>query len=107
MRKSLSLQGLDELPDAINTRFLLYLNVLPVMQEVLMYLFLAGGAALLVWSVVKVLSYQAKGSSAIWLETETEKRMQRAQQDRQADWRTKEMDTYNSLLIPDDTTLAM
>lgn len=96
-----------ELPSAMNTRFWLYLNVLPVVQEVLTYLFFLAGAVLLVWSVVKILFYQTKGSSGIWLETEVERRMQRAQHDRHADdWRTKEMDTYSSLLIPEDTSLT-
>jgi len=72
------------------------------MEKVLIYLLFLSGAILLVWSVVKILSYQAKESPTDWLETEMERRRQRAKNDKLTDWKEKEADAYNSFLMPDD-----
>jgi predicted Holliday junction resolvase-like endonuclease len=82
--------------------FWFYLNVLPIMEKVLIYLLFLLGAILLVCSIVKILSYQAKESPTDWLETEMERRRQRAKNDKLTDWKEKEMDAYNSFLTPDD-----
>lgn len=95
--------GIHELPYYLNIRFWFYLTIFPVFEEVITYLLFLSGAILLVWSVMKILSYQAKESPTNWVETEMERRQKRARNDKMAsDWKEKEMDTYNSFLTPDD-----
>ncbi|XP_011348650.1 scavenger receptor class B member 1 isoform X2 [Ooceraea biroi] len=99
--------GMYELPYSLNMRFWFYLSVLPVAEEVTTYLLFLFGAVLLIWSVVKILSYQVKESPTDWLETEMERRRHRAKNDKLTGWKEKEMDTYNSFLTPDDANLTM
>ncbi|XP_014479670.1 PREDICTED: scavenger receptor class B member 1-like isoform X2 [Dinoponera quadriceps] len=99
--------GMNELPEALNTRFWFYLSVAPAMQEVLMYLSFFSGAVLLVWSIVKILSYQQKESSMTWQEEEMSRRRQRAHCDKENDRKAREMDSYSSLLVSGDTAMIV
>lgn len=92
-----------EIPDTLNMRFWFYVSVMPVVQDAMIYLFFLSGVVLLVWSIVKILVYQGKTSSMNWLEKEMLRRRQRAQEDKQTDQISREIDTYSSLLIPDNT----
>ncbi|XP_032672792.1 scavenger receptor class B member 1-like isoform X2 [Odontomachus brunneus] len=98
--------GMYEIPDALNIRFLFYLVICPIMQDVIIYLFFLSGMVLLVWSIVKILTYQKKRSSVNWMEKEMSRRRQRAQNDKQTDQISREIDTYSSLLISDDINLT-
>jgi len=62
-------QGMYKLPKNMSIRFWLYLNFLPNMVKVMMYLLFLSGAVLLVWSILRILFYQTKKSSQ-WLEME-------------------------------------
>ncbi|EFN87706.1 Scavenger receptor class B member 1 [Harpegnathos saltator] len=94
--------GMYGLPDSLNTRFLLYLNVLPTMEIVMMYLLFFSGVMFLIWSIVKILSHQEKRSSIYWLEKKMAIRA-RTQNDRQADLKSREMDTCSSPLVSNDS----
>lgn len=96
-----------ELPDSMNNRFILYLNILPVVEQVGMYSLFLGGATFLIWSVVKILVYpqtqNATKSHGQWFEAEMEKKRLNLLDERSANksLRIKEMDVYyNSLLCP-------
>ncbi|KAL6257532.1 hypothetical protein P5V15_011106 [Pogonomyrmex californicus] len=97
--------GMYELPKFMNLRFWLYLNILPVMEEVMTYVLFLSGAMLLIWSIMKILSYQAKGSSSEWLEMEKDRR--KTQNEKQVELKDKEIDAYNSLLTSGDPSLAL
>jgi len=71
----------------------------------MIYLLFLSGAVLLVWSVARILSYPAKESLTEWLETEMKRRRKRVQNDKQ-NLEAKEMDTYSSLLTPDNSNLT-
>ncbi|XP_066602738.1 scavenger receptor class B member 1-like isoform X2 [Prorops nasuta] len=95
--------GMHELPESMNNRFLLYLNVLPIVQEVIMYVLFLFGATFLVWSVAKILLHQPKGSTSPgqWFEAEMQRKRLSFLNERRASVKTKELDTYyNSLLSP-------
>lgn len=94
-------QGMYELPDSLNNRIILYLNVLPVVQDVATYALFFGGAIFLVWSVVKILLYNPEGSnsSAQWFETEMQRKRLSFLNERRASMKSKMMDTFYSSLI--------
>ncbi|XP_012221741.2 scavenger receptor class B member 1 isoform X2 [Linepithema humile] len=98
--------GMYELPTHMNMRFWLYIHFLPILEEIMIYLLFLLGAMLLVWSVVRILSYQAKESPTEWLETEIKRKRERVQNDKQNNLGAREMDTYSSLLILGDPNLA-
>lgn len=94
-----------ELPEPMNDRFLLYLNVLPVVQEAAIYLLFLIGVLFLIWSVVKILFHQPKGhgSPGQWLDTEMQRKRLSFLSDRRASVKTKELETYySSLLNPEE-----
>lgn len=97
---------MHELPKSVNDRFILYLNVLPVVQEVALYLFFLVGALFLCWSVAKILFHQPQGHGgpAQWLDTEMQRKRLSFLNERRASVKTKELETfYSSLLNPDET----
>ncbi|XP_033223923.1 scavenger receptor class B member 1-like [Belonocnema kinseyi] len=94
--------GMYELPESLNNRFRLYLNILPLVQDIAIYSLFVGGAIFLLCSIGKILLQPAKGSnSKQWSEVE----MQRQKS------KTKEKEVfYNSLLSPqngDVTSIAV
>ncbi|XP_012541119.1 scavenger receptor class B member 1 isoform X2 [Monomorium pharaonis] len=91
--------GMYELPMNMYLRFWFYLNFLPVFEEIMKYVLFLSGAGLLVWSVVRILSYQTKKSSSEWVEMERKKR--KTQTNKQNDPKAKDTDVYNTLLTPD------
>ncbi|XP_034935416.1 scavenger receptor class B member 1-like isoform X2 [Chelonus insularis] len=103
--------GMYELPEALNNKFILYINVLPVVQEVAVYALFLGGIIFLTWSVVKILLYQPKTSSSRstqWFETELQKKRLNFFNDKRSSFRGKPMDTYyNSLLEPKEEMTPM
>ncbi|XP_047363879.1 scavenger receptor class B member 1-like isoform X2 [Vespa velutina] len=50
--------GMYELPANRNSLFYLYLNILPVLQEIIKYLMFIIGSILFIWSIVKILLYR-------------------------------------------------
>ncbi|CAL1682380.1 unnamed protein product [Lasius platythorax] len=97
--------GMHELPTSMHIRFWFYLNVLVTMEELVMYLLFLSGVMLLVWCVVRILSYQANGSPEEGLEGELTMRRKQAQ-DKCIDKKAREMDAYSSLLILGDANLT-
>ncbi|XP_012270978.1 scavenger receptor class B member 1 isoform X2 [Orussus abietinus] len=100
--------GMTELPTSMNNRFLLYLNVLPVVQEGATYSLFLAGAIFLVWSVVKILLYKPSTSIATgrWYEEEMQRKRLSFLNDGRKSIKTKEMDTYySSLLNPQEEPL--
>lgn len=99
-----------ELPESMNSRFYLYLNVLPVVQDVAKYALFLGGTIFLIWSVVKILLYRPTGSKnsrtpSQWFETELQRKRLNFFNDKRNSFRAKPMDTYyNSLLEPKEMT---
>nr|CAD7400743.1 unnamed protein product [Timema poppensis] len=47
---------LEGLPDSLNNRFYLYLNILPRFEEAAVYIMFLAGASFLIWSILRVLS---------------------------------------------------
>ncbi|KAK0084122.1 hypothetical protein PV325_007612 [Microctonus aethiopoides] len=103
--------GMYELPDSMNNRFILYLNVLPVVEEAGKYALFLGGTIFLIWSIVKILLYKPKGplnKPAQWFETELQRKRLNFFNDKRNSFRGKPMDTYyNSLLEPKDEMTPM
>ncbi|KAK0167045.1 hypothetical protein PV327_004493 [Microctonus hyperodae] len=103
--------GMYELPDSMNNRFILYLNVLPVVEAVGKYALFLGGTIFLIWGVVKILLYKPKGQlnkPAQWFETELQRKRLNFFNDKRNSFRGKPMDTYyNSLLEPKDEMTPM
>lgn len=100
-----------ELPESMNNRFWLYLNVLPVVQNVACGALFLGGAIFLVWSVVKILLYNPKGkprSSGKWFDAESQKKRLSFLNEKRGSVKSKMMDTYYSSLLDskDDTNTA-
>ncbi|XP_046741790.1 scavenger receptor class B member 1-like isoform X1 [Diprion similis] len=99
--------GMHELPKPINDRFLLYLNVLPLVQEVAIYVLFTIGVLFLVWSVVKILFHKPNGygGPAQWLDTEMQRKRLSFLNERRSSLKPKELETYySSLLSPTDNT---
>ncbi|XP_070154253.1 scavenger receptor class B member 1 isoform X2 [Polyergus mexicanus] len=99
--------GMYELPTAIYLRFWFYLNFLPILEEMVLYLAFLSGVILLVWCIIRILSYQANKSPKEELEMEKEMRRKRAQKDECINEKAKEMDVYSSLLILGDANLTI
>ncbi|XP_071565627.1 scavenger receptor class B member 1 isoform X2 [Temnothorax nylanderi] len=98
--------GMYKLPKSMNIRFWFYLNVMPVMEEIIMYVLFLSGSMLLVWSVMRILFYQTKKSSSEWLEMERQRR--KAQTNKQTDHqKAKDMEVYSSLLTSADPNLTL
>ncbi|KYN07821.1 PREDICTED: scavenger receptor class B member 1-like [Cyphomyrmex costatus] len=97
--------GMYKLPLDMNIRFWFYLNFLPIMTEVSMYLLFLSGAVLLVWCIMRILSHHTKKSSSEWLELERKRR--KVQTDKQIDPKVKDIDVYSTLLTPGDPNLTM
>lgn len=57
------LQGMYELPDALNNKFFFYLNILPIVQDFATYCLFVTGAMCLVWSVIKILTFQVEDNA--------------------------------------------
>lgn len=95
-----------ELPTEMRLRFWFYLNALPIMEEVALYLMFLSGVILLVWCVIRIVSYQVNRSPEEGLEIETKMRRKRAEKDKGVDQKTREADAYSSLLILGDANLT-
>ncbi|GAB1862091.1 Scavenger receptor class B member 1-like isoform X2 [Camponotus japonicus] len=98
--------GMHELPTEMRLRFWFYLNALPIMEEVALYLMFLSGVILLIWCVIRIVSYQANRSPEEGLEIETKMRRKRAEKDKGVDQKTREADAYSSLLILGDANLT-
>ncbi|KAI4486284.1 hypothetical protein M0802_012389 [Mischocyttarus mexicanus] len=102
--------GMKELPSHRNMLFYIYLNVLPILQEVFIYLTFILGIVFLIWSVVKILLYRPKESSITgeWFEDEMEKkRLQFSNERKSSLVKTKEAESYyNTLLNNSEKTMS-
>ncbi|KAK2588439.1 hypothetical protein KPH14_004435 [Odynerus spinipes] len=102
--------GMYELPPEKNALFFLYLNILPVLQEVVTYVMFLLGSIFLVWSVVKILLYRPKGltENGEWFEEEMQKKRLKFLNDRRSSVKTNDMERYfNTLLSRPDEREAM
>ncbi|KAL6433299.1 hypothetical protein ACFW04_006469 [Cataglyphis niger] len=99
--------GMYELPTAMHIRFWFYINFLPILEEMVLYLAFLSSVILLVWCVVRILSYQTNESPEKGLEREINMRRKRAQKDECINQKGKEMDAYSSLLISGDANLTI
>lgn len=106
IKKSFAPQGMYELPTAMHMRFWFYLNFLPILEEMVLYLAFLSGVMLLVWCVIRILSYQTNESPEEGLEREIKIRRKRAQKDECINQKGKETDAYSSLLILGDANLT-
>ncbi|XP_018358894.1 PREDICTED: scavenger receptor class B member 1-like isoform X3 [Trachymyrmex cornetzi] len=97
--------GMYGLPLNMSLRFWFYLNFMPILTEVSMYLLFLSGAVLLVWCIMRILFHQTKKSSSEWLEMERKRR--KAQTDKQIDPKVKDIDVYSTLLTSGDPNLTM
>ncbi|XP_029158787.1 uncharacterized protein LOC114931043 [Nylanderia fulva] len=98
--------GMYDLPNSMFIRFWIYLNVLVTMEKLAMYLLFSSGVMLLIWCVVRIISYQANGSPEEGVEKEIKMRQKRVEKDTCIDKKATEMDVYSSLLILDDVNLT-
>lgn len=96
-----------ELPTAMQLRFWFYINFMPIFEEMVLYLAFLFGMILLVWCIIRILSYQANESPEEGLEMEKEMRRKRAQKDECINEKAKEMDVYTSLLMLGDANLTV
>ncbi|XP_012056944.1 PREDICTED: scavenger receptor class B member 1-like [Atta cephalotes] len=96
--------GMYKLPLNLNLRFWFYLNFMPVLAEVSMYLLFLSGTVLLVWCIMRILFHQTKKSSE-WLEMKRKQR--KAHTDKQIDPKVKDIDVYSTLLTSGDPNLMM
>lgn len=99
--------GMYELPTAMQLRFWFYINFMPILEEMVLYLAFLFGMILLVWCIIRILSYQANESPEEGLEMEKEMRRKRAQKDECINEKAKEMDVYSSLLMLGDANLTI
>ncbi|XP_058803925.1 scavenger receptor class B member 1-like isoform X2 [Phymastichus coffea] len=103
--------GMHGLPDNLNTRFFLYLNILPAMQEIAIYGFFLAGVVFLVWSVTKIMTYRPKdiegaATTNQWLEAEIARKRMAYLNERRPSLKTKETGVYfNALLQPTEEEL--
>lgn len=90
-----------ELPANRNSMFYLYLNILPVLQEIAIYVTFIVGSIFLIWSVVKILLYRPKESTIYdeWFEDEMQKKRLQFFNDRRSSMRVKETESYYSTLL--------
>ncbi|XP_043477908.1 scavenger receptor class B member 1-like isoform X1 [Leptopilina heterotoma] len=92
--------GMYELPEAVNNKFKLYLNYLPFVQDIGVYLSFIGGSFVLIWSIVRILLHQPKRPTGMaWSETEMQKQRLHFPSEKDPSAKSKEMEVYyNSLL---------
>ena len=91
-----------ELPEKMNSRFKLYLNILPILQDIAIYTLFVGGAIFLLWSIVTILLHQPKESSSNlqWSEAGIQRqRLSFLNEKEIAANKTREMDLYYSSLL--------
>ncbi|KAI4492425.1 hypothetical protein M0804_002216 [Polistes exclamans] len=93
--------GMYELPSNRNALFYIYLNVLPVLQEVVIYLLFIFGTIFLIWSVVKILLYRPKESTinGEWFEEEMQRKRLQFLNDRSSFTKSKEAESYYNTLL--------
>lgn len=89
-----------ELPTPMYVRFWFYINALPIIEEIALYLTFISGMILLVWCIIKI-SNQINRSPEERLQRELKMRQKRAEQDKDVDQKTREMDAYSSLILGD------
>ncbi|XP_076389176.1 scavenger receptor class B member 1 isoform X2 [Megachile rotundata] len=98
--------GMYELPQSMNNRFWMYLNLLPVLQYVAIYSLFIVGSILIVISIHKILVFQMKGSSTPqqWLGSGIQNN-KFFNNNRRMSCKIKEMDIYySSLLQPNEAS---
>ncbi|XP_053971681.1 scavenger receptor class B member 1-like isoform X1 [Hylaeus volcanicus] len=100
--------GMYELPSAMNYRFWLYLNVLPVLQDVFIYGLIIVGIIFTIISAHKIL-LQSKGStvSRQWRETEIKNQTLQFLNNRRRSCQTNESDTYYKSLLKSKSSNAV
>lgn len=119
---------MTELPPSMVAKFVMYMSVLPVLTDVLQWTFLAGGAALVLVSLVAAFCNpctrpdpETRRGSRAWLQQDAdvnnkavrkqlpellivEAERQAANALKHGMAREREMQVYRSLLAPDDAT---
>lgn len=93
--------GMKELPAEKNMVFYIYLNVLPILQQVVIYAMFLFGAIFLVWSAVKVFLYRPNATieSGEWFGEEMQKKRLKFLDDRRSSTKTKDMEKYLNALL--------
>ncbi|CAK9816237.1 Scavenger receptor class B member 1 [Anthophora quadrimaculata] len=93
--------GMYELPMSLYARFWFYLNILPVLQDILIYFSLFVGAVLMVLAVHKIFLHQPDGSSSLrqWFDSEINSPKIQCLGNRRMSCKIKEMETYYSSLL--------
>ncbi|XP_017892677.1 scavenger receptor class B member 1-like [Ceratina calcarata] len=91
--------GMYELPTSMVVRFWLYLNALPVAENILSYILLLTGLVLILLSIHRLFLYNPKKlmSSRKWLDSEMKNQTLQFLDRRMS--KVKEMDTYYSSLL--------
>lgn len=77
------------------------------MEQMVLYLMFLSGVILLVWCVIRIVSYQANKSPEEGVEREIKLRQKRAEKDEGVDQKIREIDAYSSLLILGDANLTI
>ncbi|XP_076617964.1 scavenger receptor class B member 1 isoform X2 [Colletes latitarsis] len=93
--------GMYELPTSMYYRFWFYLNVLPVMQDTLIYSLMIVGIGVIFICIHKILLHQPKGSTSSqqWMDSEMRNQKLQFLNNRRLSCKTNEMDTYYSSLL--------
>ncbi|KOC60729.1 Scavenger receptor class B member 1 [Habropoda laboriosa] len=94
--------GMYELPLSIYIRFWFYLNILPVLQDILTYSSLCASVILIALGIHKIFLYQPNGPTSLrqWLCSEIKNPKMQCLSNRRMSCKAKEMDTYYSTLLP-------
>lgn len=95
-----------ELPSWMLIRFWFYINIMITIEELVMYLLFSSGVMLLIWCVVRIISYQTNESPEEGIEKEIKIRQNRIEKDKCIGKKVREMDAYSSLLILGDANLT-
>lgn len=98
--------GMYELPSWMLIRFWFYINIMITIEELVMYLLFSSGVMLLIWCVVRIISYQTNESPEEGIEKEIKIRQNRIEKDKCIGKKVREMDAYSSLLILGDANLT-
>ncbi|XP_043260499.1 scavenger receptor class B member 1-like isoform X2 [Colletes gigas] len=101
--------GMYELPTSMYYRFWFYLNVLPVMQDTLIYSLMIVGIGVIFIGIHKILLHQPKGSTSSqqWMESEMRNQKLQFLNNRRLSCKTNEMDTYYSSLLNSNDSNVM
>ncbi|XP_076162654.1 scavenger receptor class B member 1 isoform X2 [Ptiloglossa arizonensis] len=101
--------GMRELPTSMSTRFWLYLNVLPILQDILIYCLMLIGIVVILIGIRKILLYRPKESASPrqWLNPEIKNPKLQFLSSGRLSCKTKEMDTYYSSLLESKEPNAM